>query len=571
MTLLPIVERELRVAARNPVTYRSRLMLPLIGGIMFLMFVLMSRGAPAVQMMGQQLFYLCFGALFGACLLAGSQLTADTLSSEKREGTLGFLFLTDLKGYDIVLGKMVSSSFGAVYAAFSILPLISVIFLFGGVSGGAMLRLVFSSLNVLFLSLAVGITCSCLSREADKARGSAMLTILALIASGPAIGLLNSYMQDFPRAHANIAHWAPFLISSPVMTFAASLDYLYGRSQALFWVSNGIVHAFGWAFMLSSCWLAPRTWQDKAASKREASWREWTRKFLYGTGEAMALYRARLLDINAVHWLTSRERFRGLQLWIALAAITGAWFLFYMVLGGADWWNMGMAFFFVIATNTIAKFMMAVESTKRFAADRESGALELLLCTEISVEDIIRGQLLSVRRRFTLPFIVIFGLGMLLFVMVGIQRPGSMQWETVVLIAVGYVVFWADYYVMPWWAMWMAMDSKIPKNAGVQAALFIMYGPWIATHFWRGIVSAITYYLFMVRVVPDLFIVFSWLLISLGFDIYAYKTARKRLHAEFRAIAMSRYVAPEKLTFLGWLGKVLGKGAARMKSKRGRA
>ncbi len=32
----------------------------------------------------------------------------DTLSSEKREGTLGFLFLTNLTGTDVVLGKLVS-------------------------------------------------------------------------------------------------------------------------------------------------------------------------------------------------------------------------------------------------------------------------------------------------------------------------------------------------------------------------------------------------------------------------------------------------------------------------------
>ena len=43
-------------------------------------------------------------------LVAGRRFTADCLSEEKREGTLGLLFLTDLKGYDVVLGKVAATS-----------------------------------------------------------------------------------------------------------------------------------------------------------------------------------------------------------------------------------------------------------------------------------------------------------------------------------------------------------------------------------------------------------------------------------------------------------------------------
>ena len=54
-----------------------------------------------------------FGVLTGTavlyCLLSGVRSTADCLSVEKREGTLGLLFLTDLKGYDVVLGKLATA------------------------------------------------------------------------------------------------------------------------------------------------------------------------------------------------------------------------------------------------------------------------------------------------------------------------------------------------------------------------------------------------------------------------------------------------------------------------------
>ena len=57
---------------------------------------------------GKALYTTLTGFAFGLCLLAGVLLTADCLSEEKREGTLGLLFLTDLKGYDVVLGKFMA-------------------------------------------------------------------------------------------------------------------------------------------------------------------------------------------------------------------------------------------------------------------------------------------------------------------------------------------------------------------------------------------------------------------------------------------------------------------------------
>jgi len=47
------------------------------------------------------------GFAFFFCNLAGVRLTADTLSEEKRNGTLGLLFLTNLRGLDVVGGDVV--------------------------------------------------------------------------------------------------------------------------------------------------------------------------------------------------------------------------------------------------------------------------------------------------------------------------------------------------------------------------------------------------------------------------------------------------------------------------------
>lgn len=108
MTFLPIVERELRVAARNRATSRGRVAVVLIAGVM-VSFMLLTAGAGARNAGGGMFQFLSVLA-FLYCLFEGTRLTADCLSEEKREGTIGLLFLTDLKGYDVVLGKLVSTS-----------------------------------------------------------------------------------------------------------------------------------------------------------------------------------------------------------------------------------------------------------------------------------------------------------------------------------------------------------------------------------------------------------------------------------------------------------------------------
>lgn len=135
MTFLPIVDRELRVAARRKSTYRMRtwtVVVALVVGCFSLFPVMMMRGPGSV---GKPFYTTLTGFAFGLCLLAGVLLTADCLSEEKRDGTLGFLFLTDLKGYDVVLGKFMAMSLNAFYGLLAVLPLTGLSLLLGGLTG----------------------------------------------------------------------------------------------------------------------------------------------------------------------------------------------------------------------------------------------------------------------------------------------------------------------------------------------------------------------------------------------------------------------------------------------------
>src|SRR5262245_66547555 len=132
MTLLPIVERELRVAARQAKTYRARL--ATAGVFVLLLAWMLWMGQGRSWFSARSTFQIMAWLAFWWCLLAGILRTADCLSHEKRESTLGLLFLTDLKGHDVVLGKLLSSSLDTWLGLLGLFPVLAIPFLLGGVS-----------------------------------------------------------------------------------------------------------------------------------------------------------------------------------------------------------------------------------------------------------------------------------------------------------------------------------------------------------------------------------------------------------------------------------------------------
>src|SRR6186997_3087633 len=125
MTFLPIVDRELRLAARRTSTYWTRFAAAFVFTSICLGMLIVTRRSLSPAALGKMMFTVLTWITFACCLLAGVRFTADSLSEEKREGTLGLLFLTNLRGYDVVLGKLIATSIHAFYGLLAILPLLA--------------------------------------------------------------------------------------------------------------------------------------------------------------------------------------------------------------------------------------------------------------------------------------------------------------------------------------------------------------------------------------------------------------------------------------------------------------
>lgn len=547
MTVLPIVERELRVGARNPLFYRSRFMTPMVGAIIFLFIAIsLHKGAPA-QMMGKTLLYICFGLIFAGCLFAGVSLTADSISREKREGTLGFLFLTDLKGYDIVLGKLVSSSICGVYAAFGILPIVSVIFLMGGVEFWMVVKLVVSCVNALFLSLSAGLLTSVLCVNERKSQGLASMLIVITLLGGPLLGLLWFWAKGALET-AGQTEWGPFVLLNPLATFATSVGSFSGGLSAFF-ISNAAVHAIGWIFLGLACWLAPKTWQEKGTTKRESKLKSMWREFVYGKGQKMEADRAAKLDVNAVHWLTNRDRWTGRMVW-------GWWwtivlgFAAMVILAGKDALNPAMAMAFTLVLNAAMKLSMAGEACRWIARDRQSGVLELVLTTSMSVDDILKGQWISLRKLYRKPFIATVVVEFVFAIICLSTENFDVEefFATIYVMGVFVVMMVADYLAIGWTGMWKGLSTMPVEKSRQQAVSAVLMLPWL--FFYLALIPTAC-------VLGGFAFFLLWPAAMLGTAGWWIQHAQRRLREEFRTRAMERYSPAKKTPFFQMIGKTL--------------
>src|ERR1043166_9398955 len=355
MTFLPIVARELRVASRRRGTYRTRVASAVVG-LLVGAWILLVTMQSAPQMTGKILFTTISLLIFVYSIGGGARLTADCLSEEKREGTLGLLFLTDLKGYDVVLGKLAASSLNAFYSMLAIFPVLAISLLLGGVTAGEFWRAVLTAVNLIFFSLGVGMFGSSICRDERKALSASLLIVILLWLATPLAGL-------YEESRTNI-YPTLLLLPSPAYGCFLANDTLYRFSPGHFWQNVAITHIYGWLFLLLSRATVPRSWQDKPSHKKPGRLTDKNKRLLEGPVDDRKAYRTRLLSINPFYWLAARARFKPQAVWVFLIVSAALWFWGFFKVGPSDWLNIGNYLFTAIVVHTIIKTWFASEATK---------------------------------------------------------------------------------------------------------------------------------------------------------------------------------------------------------------
>jgi ABC-type transport system involved in multi-copper enzyme maturation permease subunit len=518
MIFLPVVERELRVAARRRVTYWGRFASGLIGAALAA-WVLLAMEDANEKAAGAQLFIVVSVVVFLYATVAGTLVTCDCLSEEKREGTLGLLFLTDLKGHDVVLGKLAATSVNAFYGMLALLPMLAIPFIVGGVTQAEMLRVVLVSINLLFFFLSIGLFVSALCRKDNWALGLSILLGLVFVWGGPVAMLI----KGFPNSSED---WA--LLSSPAFGCFLAFDDLYNSTTLtdphfLFWLNAAFTHLYSWIFFGMACWIVPRSWQDSAFGKK-ASWRAAT------TDVRRRRTRRALLEVNPFLWRVARAGHKWL-----LPLTLGLWFvlwLWFTHLFSDDRWDPGMDLFLLLPAGFILKAWLAAEASRTLSEDRRSGGLELLLSTPLHERDIVRGQLSALWRQFAWPAASVL-LAYLVFTIVEMRRWTSderAEWLGIHLLFGGFLA--ADLIALSWDGMWLGLINRKPNRAALLVLTRILVLPGVLFVLLKALWALTP----KATESAESAAFTLWLMLGLAADLYFGLRSRAKLQAQFRTI-----------------------------------
>lgn len=406
----PVVHREFLVRSRARITYWLRLGAAGTAFGAFVIAVIYSRilapGMAGGLPNGAGLFAFFSWCLWIFCLTEGVRQSFDMLSGEKREGTIGLLFLTQMRGFDVVLGKVSAGFIASFFPVLGALPILGILILMGGVSGAELVRMSAALLATLGASLAAGIFVSARSIYAGRAWSSACGILLIWI-----LGAMIGSAGGLP-------------IPSPLTLFQNSFDSRYLADPSSFWVSLGIVLGTASLLLIGAGWTIGRKWRETALSRA-------------GRQSAVASLAPRtrreedrrLLEKHPIAWLAStawkQREVRATKLLTLLAAL-------FVFVAPSSFWEQGSFFLFIGIFCAILWRGIGL-----FGKARSSGWLELLLTTPISERE-IGEQLNSQVRRWAMK-------GALLLLALDLTAISGSGFQ----------------YLVGWWADFPSLDSMM--------------------------------------------------------------------------------------------------------------
>src|SRR5262245_44332400 len=408
----------------------------------------------------------------------------------------------------------------------------SISLLMGGVAATEFWRVVLVCINNLLFSLTLGIFASSISRDERKAVIAAFLILLLFAGGIPALG---AYLQ-YKAQTAGDPHPA-FLFPSMVFSCVGAFDANYRKEPAYFWGSLITIHCLAWAFLALACLIVPRSWQDTALSVSRERWRDRLRRWMQGDTETRKTFRARLLDINPFLWLAARDRLKPYYVWAALA-VAGLIWLWGRLKFKRDWLEEGVLITTAFILHTLFKLWLASESSRRLAADRRTGALELLLSTPLSVQRILNGQLKALARQFAWPASIVLAVDFVFFVFGHDQEA---EWVLFWFCFMGMYV--ADMITLSWVGMWSGLKSRSVNRASGEAILCVLILPWVV---FVMLLTACVAFAALTRSFgsnfpTSRFLFLAWFAIGLANDLFWGMWAVQKLLRDFRAVATERY------------------------------
>lgn len=301
--------------------------------------------------------------------------------------------------------------------------------------------------------------------------------------------------------------------------------------------------------------VVPRIWQQRVEGRERSQ--------VGRGGIAAAARRAerqQLLDVSPTCWLGSRGRLRGVWIWVFLACLLAGWLWAYVEdpsMMQALVMNTAWMFF----AHGVIKIFVASEAVRTYAEEFKQGALELILCTPLTVGEIVRGQIMNVVRCFRWPILVILVADIFLLIVgraAGLREADLSVTSQFFSSMMVFLVI--DCAVLTVVGLWQGLISRNSRQALTGTAVRILVLPWIMFGLLNLFASLV-----LDRSIPSRHQLSVLIALSLLINGLFGWRAWEQLHQQLRWVAASRYDGRQPSAWWGKLGRLYGRYGPRRK------
>lgn len=498
MVCLPLVERELRVALRKQRPAQSRLKVAALavgGSGLFLLVGTLTNSRNQGRTLEE---FLCLAGLY--FVLRTPMLTAGVLAEERRNQTLGLLFLSGLGAGEVFMSKFLSSALVAFTNLLALFPMLALPFLLGGVSFDLFLAIVCALPVLMLFALALSLLASALTREDGTAMVLAIVLGASLCLVTPELYRAQVFLS--PGAKPSLWWWRVSPAYGPQLIWDGFITGFRPFQRAEFWPNLAVT--LGWsalalgaaAFALKRLWRQQET--EVGGGGVGGRWRE----FVHGGSKGRQRLARTWLDVNPFVWLAGRDRQPATLGWAMIGGVVCVWLLCWAA-WPARWPCVQNFFVTAVLLNLALAWLIRHTAAQAVGQGRQNGSYELLLTTPLNPSDIVWGTLEALRWHFRA--LTNFVLVVNVLMMLGGRM--TTQWDTVVLVM--YLGVWA--FLLGWtWSlgrrssrvmevMWASLNCGRPARAVWRTSRFRgwawVWVVWFLNYTGRGIPRFLTTWL----------------------------------------------------------------------------
>lgn len=324
---------------------------------------------------------------------------ASAIAQEKDRRTFVLLLLTDLRSYEIVLGKLIGSLLPMAVLLLGMVPVLATLMLLGGI---APVQILEATLVIGSASLAAGALGNVVALWREKTFQVLALTVLFLVLYECLVNLVPFLPEAEWFAPSVWQKWLdPFQALQSVMTSVPE-----SRSSA--------VYGFALMMLLFSAALVLvgirglRVWNPSGEPIMQRERPEDEDKDRIRAHAAPGL--PRTVWVNPILWREIRTRAYGRRTLLVKLAYAVAVALICAYALAPFWTSTGRTAFFaaygLVPVGIISLLLISAQSVTAITSERDCGALDLLLVTDLTPQEFIYGKLLGILwniKEFLLP------------------------------------------------------------------------------------------------------------------------------------------------------------------------